>query len=385
MNGKADRPHIIINALLLDTSATYRGAGISQYSRHLLEALSHIQDGMDVTAVIGDKTWHPPEPIRPYRPQWPVHHPVGRIIWEQTRMPYILKSLKAHLYHGLAFIAPLVTSIPSVVTVHDLSFVHFPNTFPPLKAFYLKWGTRTSVHRAQRVITVSESTRQDLIAWARLSPDKVITVPNGVSSRFRPLPRSVIDTWRARKGLPETFILYVGTLQPRKNVETLLRAYAELTAPPPLILAGAKGWYYHTIFHLVTSLGLERHVLFPGYLPPEELPYWYNAATLFAYPSLFEGFGLSVLEAMACGTPVVVANTSALPEVVADAGLLVPPRDVKAWVRALDTLLHDPDLQYTLRERGISRARSFSWTRTARETLAVYQHIMDGRHGRTAA
>ncbi len=389
MNRKAERPHILVNALLLDTSATYRGAGISQYSQALLDAIGRIRPEMDVTVVTGDKQWSPPTSMHVYRPHWPVRHPVARIAWEQGRLPFLLRTSGARLYHGLAFIVPLSTRhIPLVVTVHDLSFVHFPETLPPAKALYLKWLTRTSVRRAHHVIAVSESTRRDVIAWSGIPARKVSTVPNGVSPRFRPLPPDEVRAWREKKGLPARFILYVGTLQPRKNVDTLIRAYARWrgrarTSPPPLILAGAKGWYYEDLFRLTASLGLEEAVHFPGYIPPEELPYWYNAATLFAYPSLFEGFGLPVLEAMACGTPVVAAATSALPEVVGDGGLLLPPKDVDAWAQALASLLSDPARRDELRGRGLQRAKRFSWERTARETVAVYHRLLDGYDGRS--
>jgi len=387
MDGTKTPAHVVLNALLLNLSATYRSAGISQYEQHVLEALGHIQANSPfrLTAITGEHQWHPPAGIRVYTPQWPVHHPLARILWEQGRLGRVLKRMNAQLYHGLAFVAPLHTPVPTVVTVHDLSFVHHADTFPAWKALYLKWFTRASIRRARRVIAVSESTRQDVIQWLSLPPHRVVTVYNGVSSRFRPLPKPQVEAWRREKGLPAQFILYLGTLQPRKNIATLVRAYAQWRqahphASIPLILAGAKGWYYQDLFRLVETLGVREDVLFPGFVPSSELPYWYNAATLFAYPSLFEGFGLPVLEAMACGTPVIAANTTSLPELVGSAGLLIPPTDTHQWQRALERVLGDPSLRDHLVQQGLERARAFTWERTARETLAVYHRVLEEHH-----
>ena len=212
-------------------------------------------------------------------------------------------------------------------------------------------------------------------------------VYNGVEPRFRPLPADQVAAWRARQGLPERFILYLGTLQPRKNVETLVRAFARWQERVPsqardvvLVLAGAKGWFYERLFRLVEDLRVAGRVVFPGYVPNEDLPWWYNAATVFAYPSLFEGFGLPVLEAMACGTPVLAANTSSLPEIVGDAGILLPPKDVEAWATALCEVVVEAEKRHLLAKRGQERARLFSWERTARETLAVYQEVLESIH-----
>ncbi len=382
--------HVVINALLLDLSPTYRGAGISHYQQRLLEALSAVSDGdVRITAFVHDRRWQAPANLGLYRPGWSTAHPVGRILWEQTVQPWAVRRLRAEVYHSLAFVTPVWgTDIPQVVTVHDLSFVRFPDTLPPWKARYLRWFTRLSLRRASRVIAVSESTRQDILRWLALPPDRVVTVPNGVDPHFRPLPRADVEAWRRRQGLPERFVLYVGTLQPRKNLETLLRAYARWReqAPAswrgvPLVLAGATGWYADTLFRLVDALDLRPWVRFPGYIPAADLVYWYNAATVFVYPSRFEGFGLPVLEAMACGTPVIAAKATSLPEIVGTAGILVPPDDVEGWRQALDKALRDEDMRRILAQAAQERARRFSWERTARETLAVYRGARDAVHG----
>jgi glycosyltransferase involved in cell wall biosynthesis len=188
-----------------------------------------------------------------------------------------------------------------------------------------------------------------------------------------------VETFRRARGLPERFILYLGTLEPRKNVVTLLLAYSRLRADwrpaPKLVLAGARGWLFEDVFKTIDQLGLTEHVLLPGFVPADEQALWYNAAAVFAYPSLYEGFGLPPLEAMACGTPVVVSNATSLPEVVGQAGLLVHPTDDGALALALRQALEDDRLASDLRQAGLERAAQFSWRRMALETLRCYEEV----------
>jgi glycosyltransferase involved in cell wall biosynthesis len=215
-----------------------------------------------------------------------------------------------------------------------------------------------------------------VIARCGVAAERVVTVPNGVSPAFCPAPAAEVHDFRRRKGLPGRFILFVGTLEPRKNIERLVEAYAHLRrrdpAAPPLVIAGGKGWFYETIFRRVHELGVNDAISFPGFIASDELPSWYRAATIFIYPSRFEGFGLPVLEAMACGTPVITSTESSLPEVAGDATLLVGPDDVPAMADAMARLLGEPELAAELSARGLRQAAQFSWARTARETAQVY-------------
>jgi glycosyltransferase involved in cell wall biosynthesis len=209
----------------------------------------------------------------------------------------------------------------------------------------------------------------------------VTVVPNGVGDEMQPLDPARVAAHRAARGLPERLILFLGTLEPRKNVLTLLEAFSLLCRRPgfahTLVIAGGKGWYYQEIETAVERLGLRERVIFAGFVPQEELPLWYNAADLFVYPSLYEGFGLPPLEAMACGTPVITSNTSALPEVVADAGLMVDPLDAAALAEAMAALLDDPEARRALRAAGLRQAASFSWRETAQRTATVYHRILE--------
>jgi glycosyltransferase involved in cell wall biosynthesis len=315
---------------------------------------------------------------------------VVRIFWEQVVQPFALRKERVDLLHALAFVTPLLSPCPSVITVYDLSFLLYPESFKRFKRFYLGLFTRLSVRRARRIIAISKSTKHDVVRLLGVSPEKVDVVYCGIDQAFRPLPEDQVASFRSKRGLPERFILFVGTIEPRKNVTRLIEAYADLRfaiRDLRLVIGGAKGWFYEDVFARVEELGLEGEVMFPGYIPVSELPLWYNAAELFVYPSLYEGFGLPPLEAMACGTPVVTANTSSLPEVVGEApgtgsqghsaGLTVDPLDVAGLAEAMRRVLGDEALRQEMRKRGLQRAKGFSWTKTAQETVQVYQRAME--------
>jgi glycosyltransferase involved in cell wall biosynthesis len=188
-----------------------------------------------------------------------------------------------------------------------------------------------------------------------------------------------VDAFRREKGLPERIVLFLGTLEPRKNLVTLIEAFARTEAVQRgtcLIIAGGKGWYYREIFQRVEDLDLSSVVRFTGFVHDAELPLWYNAATVFAYPSLYEGFGMPLLEAMACGTPVIGSDTSCMPEVVGNAGLLVAPRDVAGLAASLDRLLGDPALRADLSNRGRERASAYTWEATAAATVGSYRRAL---------
>jgi glycosyltransferase involved in cell wall biosynthesis len=243
--------------------------------------------------------------------------------------------------------------------------------------------TPPSLRRADRVITISEFVRQEVIRLCGVDPDRVTAIPLAADARFRPAEPEAVARFRRERELPARFILYMGTLQPRKNIETLVRAYVQLRQDghleQALVLAGGRGWQYESIFALVRQLGLESQVHFPGFVPDEEQALWYTAADIFAFPSLYEGFGLPPLEAMACGTPVVASTSSSLPEVVGDAGVLVEPTDVGGLATTLRHLLDDEGRRVRMRKAGLVRAASFSWRRMAEETVQVYDEVLRRR------
>lgn len=374
-------PKIGLNAHLLSLSQSYRSAGISWYIYNLLTQLTRVEPAYQYTAFAGDRTFESQHNLAVQLSRWPTHKPLVRIAWEQAVLPLALKQAKVDLLHALAFVAPLAAPCRFVTTIYDLSFVRYPEAFKPFNRWYLNTFTRLSSRKADAIITISESTRRDVIRFFGISPSKVHTIYCGVDGTFKPLPQADVDAFRAERGLPDRFIFRLGTIEPRKNVEGVIRAYAEWYAAdksaPPLVIAGGKGWYYRQAFQLVEDLGLTEKISFPGYLPQEELPLWYNAADMLVYPSHFEGFGLPVLEAMACGTPVITSNVSSLPEVAGDAAIMVDPKDIAALSRAMRDVFLDRERAEAMRQAGLIRAAQFSWRKAARQTVQVYQQILN--------
>ncbi len=311
----------------------------------------------------------------------PTINPRVRVPWEQVLAPLLLRLNGADVFHGTQIVAPLFCPVPSVITIHDLSSISFPQTFRWYNRMYLTWATHVSVRRAARILAVSEFTKREIIRLLDVPAEKIVVTHNACDARFRPPDPTELDAFKRRHGLPERFILFVGTIEPRKNLPTLFEAYARIAASTdvPLIIGGGKGWLYDPIFAKAESLALGDRLRFVGYIDEAEKPLWLAAATVFTYPSLFEGFGIPPLEAMACGTPVVVSDSSSLPEVVGDAGLIVPTTDAEALGAALLRLLQDRELHAELRERGLRRAQRFSWRETAERTLAVYEDVAAGR------
>ncbi len=367
---------IALNAQLLAGEASYRSAGIHRYIDELLRRLPQKAPGVAFTAFIGPRAAPPEVPgIRWVRTAWPTHRPLGRILWEQLALPLHLARGGWDLLHALAFVAPLAARLPVAVTVYDLSFVRYPEAFRAPNRMYLRLFTRLTCRRAAGILTISQAAREDLVRLWGLPSERIEVAYPGVDPRFRPLPAEAVAAFRARRGLPDRFILYVGTLEPRKNLEVLLEAVARLSPPVPLILVGGRGWKPAFLSRL-RALEREGRARWVGFAPDAELPLWYNAAALFAYPSRYEGFGMPPLEAMACGTPVIAARASSLPEVVGEAGWLVDPGDVEGWVEGLRALLRDEGLREALRARGLARARRFTWEATAEATARFYNKIL---------
>ncbi len=375
--------HVGLNAHLLTLNRSYRGAGINSYIYHLLRHLGQIDSDFHYRVFLSERRFVDDRLTLHYS-RWPTHRPLVRILWEQLAQPVVLRRAGVDLLHAMAFAGPLVTPCPFVVTIYDLSFLRYPGAFRPWNRWYLSRFTALSARRARRVIAISESTKRDVVRLLGVPEDRIDVVYCGADDIFRPLPGDEVARFRRERALPDRFILFLGTLEPRKNVQTLVRAYSRWRRIEPgiprLVVAGGKGWYYDQIFAEVERLGLTGEVIFPGYVRQEELPMWYNAAELFVYPSRFEGFGLPVLEAMACGTPVVTTNAASLPEVAGDAALLVPPDDEPALIEAMRRALNDGDLRREMTVKGYAHAATFTWERAARQTVTTYQRALSGEY-----
>ncbi len=369
-----------LNAHLLSQSQSYRQAGVSRYIHGLLDYLPLVDPTLDFHAYLGQShdaflgwTTH-------HAADWTSTNPAGRILWEQTVLPGQTQRDRLDLLHVPVNIAPLSHHGALVATIHDLTFMRFPEAFKPERRFYQTQFTRCTAKRADKIITGSGTSYNDLVELLNVPPERIALVPDGIDPRLARASQAEIERFRAQKELPERFFLYVGTLEPRKNLPFLLEAYAlacrELPAGHKLVLAGGKGWYYEAVYAAVERLGLSKRVILPGFVPDEELALWYSAAEVFVYASLYEGFGLPPLEAMACGTPAIVSDTPALCEVVADAGLIVGTGDVEAMASAMVSLDQDFELRARLTHASLKRASLYSWERTARETAAVYRTIL---------
>ena len=276
-----------------------------------------------------------------------------------------------------------MTWIPAVVTIHDLSFLRFPERFRPANRLYLTTMTRLSCQRAQRIIAVSQATADETTRLLGVRAERIDVVYHGVEhSQFQPLPSDQVEAFRGEKGLPDRFVLFVGTLEPRKNLVTLVEAFSRTRAVRQgmrLFVAGGKGWYYQEVFRRVEELGLTQAVHFPGFVPDAELPLWYNAASVLVFPSEHEGFGLPVLESMACGTPVIAANTSSLPEVVGQAAFLYESTDLAQLIDHIANVLDDPYLMVKMQEMGRDQASKFSWQKAGQDMAAVYEKALSYR------
>lgn len=371
-------PKIVgINAHLLSRQQGYRRAGIHQYIAQLLRHLPPEEDVRYVvfTGDAPDLLWE--LPVQVVESAWRTDKPLARIAWEQVAWPWAMVRERVDVVHSMAFVTPVLNPCTAVVTVYDLSFMIYPQAFPLAQRLYLQTQTRRSVRAARHVCTISESGRQDVHHYFGVPLDKISVIYPGVEAEFQPLPAAQIAAFRAAKGLPETFLLHVGTLQPRKNIPILLEALAQTGRPDlHLVLVGGKGWLYDEIFARVQALGLSQQVRFEGYVPDEELPLWYNTAVVLTFPSVYEGFGLPIVQALACGTPVIAADASAMPETVGEAGWLFPPQDASALAERIITACDDSAQRAEKRAQGLVQAQRFSWRTAGQRTAEIYRHLL---------
>ncbi|MFT5193333.1 MAG: glycosyltransferase involved in cell wall biosynthesis [Cellvibrionaceae bacterium] len=362
-----------INAQLLTAESGYRRAGIHVY---LSEVLKHLPPLPEIhyktftTFPLPDSNITQMEWVETARM---TTHPIGRIIWEQLVWPFRARWLGCNLIHGAAFALPFVTAIPSVVTIFDLSFIYYPELYPKFRRMYLNMSTRLACKKAKKIIAISESAKNDIMRLFNVEEERVQVIYPGLREEFTRPPEEAINAFRKQKQLPDRFILHVGTLQPRKNLPLLIDAFSQANLPGiDLVFAGGKGWFFDEIFAKVNHLGLANRIHFPGYVPDDELPLWYAAADLLVFPSFYEGFGMPIIEAMGCGTPVLASNTSAMPEAVGEVGGLFDPLNVSNLAENIQSLLENPVQLAKMRELGPIHAKKFSWAYAGEQTAKVY-------------
>jgi len=293
--------------------------------------------------------------------------------WRNNRFKSHVRQMRPSLYHETKYVPFHFDQGPTLVTIYDLSFVRHPEWHPADRVKYFERYCLKKLPQADAILTISEFSKREIMGLLNLPPDKITVTLLGVDRIFTPGRQRV-------PGLPERYILSLGNLEPRKNLPVLVHAYASLPGDLqeryPLVIAGAKAWHHHELNSTLSSLERKGKIILTGYIPQGVLPNLYKNASLFVYPSLYEGFGLPVLEAMASGVPVITSNTTSLPEVVGDAGLLVDPQNVDALREGISRLLVDDTLRRDISGKGLERARLFSWEKCSRETLAVYERVI---------
>ncbi|MAU00152.1 MAG: glycosyl transferase family 1 [Anaerolineaceae bacterium] len=309
----------------------------------------------------------------------------SRFVWMQLILPRIIRQRQPDLCHFPNNTAPLCLSRPSVITIHDASLFLHSRHHPRSRLLALRLLLPHVARRATAVITVSHHARQDLMRILQLPAEKIHVIHEAAPAGFQPLDDPIERRQlRARYNLPEQFVLFVGTMEPRKNLKRLIRAIAQLRwrgCDTRLVLVGPNGWLINgSLDKEIEALNLQDAVQNLGYVPQEDLPGIYSLATIFAFPSLYEGFGLPPLEAMACGTPVLTSRDSAMAEICGEAAWLVDPQQEAAIADGLACLLADPERREHLRQLGLARAQHYSWERTARETAVVYEKVLNGNH-----
>jgi len=356
----------------------FRG-GIGTYSRNLLREFGYL--GLDVVVFCQDRE----KQNIPAADSFTLVTLDAEVVsWRGVgALRAVAREAGIDLLHVPTPWAPIPAPVPVVVTVHDVAPFLYPRVLPPLLRFRYRRQFARALQGAERVITVSQILNSALNIYAHADPAKIRVIHNGVSPRFTPhIDPKTKAAARRRHGLPERYVLWVGDFRPEKNVLLLVQAWARLNRRladlPPLVLAGEKRGQYRMIKDEAEKLGLAGKVLFPGYIPDDDLPALYSAALLFVFPSLYEGFGLPPLEAMACGTPCVVSNSSSLPEVAGSAALLFNPTSLENFEDCVARALLDEELRENLRQAGLRQAATFSWSRAAEETLRVYQEVLGG-------
>lgn len=312
-----------------------------------------------------------------------------RFFWDQFTYPIVAKKYGAELLHQPCFSAPFLFKGPVVITIHDLISMLFPENIPfASRMFYSKWMPVT-YRKATKIITVSQSTKNDVVRLLDIPADKITVIPLAVEDKYqKSIPKIEIEKVKAKYKMVGDYILHVGTLEPRKNLHFLIDAFAKLIQDKKndnlnLVIVGKKGWYFEGLFDLVKKEGLEERVIFTGYVDDEDKPAIYQGAKMFAFPSLYEGFGLPPLEAMASGVPVISSNTSSMPEVVGGAGILINPKDEKAWIDAITLVNTDESKRKSMINANKIQIEKFNWATTARKTIEIYEKAYNEYYAKT--
>ncbi len=365
------------------TSAARQRAGIGRYTRSLIGALARTDTSNRYTLLVPSDA-HSLDDARAFPKNYrlvraPLNERYLVAMWQRAQIPLPVELLVGgtDVFYSPDFVLPPTRARKKILTVHDLSFKRVPETALPNLKWYLEGAVPRAVKRADLILADSDATREDLIQLFGAAPDRVETLYSGYDSMFAPVKdaaefKRVRDTY----SLPKPFILHVGTIEPRKNLSRLIQAFSQLPQRRDLelVIAGGRGWMYDEIYAAPEKFGVSASVRFIGFVPDSDLPALYSVAEMVAYPSLYEGFGLPVLEAMACGAAVVTSNNSSIPEVAGDVALMVDARDVEAIAWAMSRFLDDHQWRDAMRQKGLAQAKKFSWDKSAQQLRAAFEN-----------
>ena len=370
--------------IAIDARMGHTRVGMGVYVRGLLFGLSKIDKENDYYIIINKNKKEDFVPIQDnfHKIYISITYSdyLKRDFWEQVYLPLKLRKAKIDVYHGPNYVLPFLSRTGMVLTIYDMISFASSEWYKPISRFRVQRLMKLSAKKANKIIAGSENTKQDIIKILKLPCDKIKVIYIGIDDIYRPIAdKYKLDNIKNKYKIDSKFILHVGSLQARKNIPRLIEAYSklpmELLAKYQLVIAGKRSWKVEEILAKVKQLGLNDKVVFTGFVDDNDLPLLMNAANLLVFPSLYEGFGIPPLEAMACGTPVVASNTSSIPEVVGDAALLFDPYNIKEMTKAINRALTDVKLRNKLRKRGFERIKQFSWEKAARETLQVYKEV----------
>ena len=375
--------HILVNGIPLNGLVT----GISRYVRCLYEEIQKIEGIKLAFFTSGQPISNIPSPPDPKK--WtlktdliwklpdPIVTGIRAFFWlnYERNLKKVINHNKYHLYHETTFFPPAVDKVPVVFSLYDLSLLKYKDYHPKERVWFFKLFFKRRLSYATHIITISEFLREEIITELKFPPSKVSAIPLAPSIIFYPRTNEQINSVLNQFKLPSEYILFVGTIEPRKNLVLLLEALKIMKTKVPLVIAGWKGWGEKQLKRKLKELGLEKQVFLTGYVDNNTLACLYSGAQAFVYPSLYEGFGLPVLEAMACGCPVICSNKASLPEVAGEAALYIDPYNPESLANTLERLLTDTEMRKAFVKAGLKRTKQFSWQKTALKTIEVFKQV----------
>lgn len=373
----------------IDARLLHNNTGIGQYTRSLFFEFAQHYQQEDTYYLLYDKEfqeitgYNQDDDVTSFPPGFHVitAHCKTRILWTNWHAPRLLRRQNIDIYHGVCnFELPVRKVCRYVVTIHDLVPLFFPDLVPWKHLLFFKLFMKRAAKTADIIITDSEHSKQDIVHYLSIPEEKIRVIYLGYEPQHhKDNEQRTLQDVLSHYGISQLYLLFVGVIEPKKNLERLIEAFSLLrqNSPPgkelQLVIAGGKGWLSENLYRKVQELHLDKQIIFTGFVPDDDLPYLYTGAEVFVFPSIYEGFGLPVIEAMAYGVPVVTSNVSSLPEIAGNAGILVDPKNPEAICDGITEVLSHPQKKEQMKHDGLVRAQRFSWKRTAEETYRVYQ------------